>query len=159
MIIKMCAKCKKIIEYPNRYCSECQKIVDEQAEETRKRSNRKYNKTRDPKLVKFRKSDEWRQLKEKYLQDIQHKYGNVKYAYKCEDCIEENRKNPDYEIQFAEEVHHLQFIETPEGWLRRLDYNNLRALCHMHHDKRHNRFQKRKGEYICCKKADSKELK
>ena len=23
------------------------------------------------------------------------------------------------------------------------DYNNLRALCHFHHDKRHNRFQKR----------------
>ena len=45
MIIKMCAKCKKIIEYPNRYCSACQKIADEQAEEIRKRSNRKYNKT------------------------------------------------------------------------------------------------------------------
>lgn len=159
MIIKMCAKYKKIIEYPNRYCSACQKIADEQAEEIRKRSNRKYNKTRDPKLVKFRKSDEWRQLKEKYLQDIQHKYGDVKYSYKCEDCIEESKKNPDYEIQLAEEVHHLQFIETPEGWLRRLDYTNLRALCHMHHDKRHNRFQKRKGEYICCKKTNNKELK
>ena len=159
MIIKMCAKCKKIIEYPNRYCSACQKIADEQAEEIRKRSNRKYNKTRDPKLVKFRKSDEWRQLKEKYLQDIQHKYGDVKYSYKCEDCIEQSKKNPDYEIQLAEEVHHLQFIETPEGWLRRLDYTNLRGLCHMHHDKRHNRFQKRKGEYICCKKTNNKELK
>lgn len=143
MIIKMCAKCKKIIEYPDRYCSTCQKIVDEQTEETRRQSNRRYNKTRDPKLVKFRKSDEWIQLKEKYLQDLQHKYGEVKYAYRCEDCIEENKKNPDYEMQFAEEVHHLQFIETPEGWLRRLDYNNLRALCHMHHDIRHNRFQKK----------------
>lgn len=143
MIVKMCAKCKRIIEYPNRYCSKCQKIVDEQAEEIKKRSNIRYNKTRDPKLVKFRKSDEWQRLKNKYLQDLQHKYGDVKYAYKCEDCIEENRKNSDYKIQLAEEVHHLVFIETPEGWLRRLDYNNLRALCHMHHDKRHNRFQKK----------------
>lgn len=143
MIVKMCAKCKKIIEYPNRYCSTCQKIADKQAEETRRKSNRRYNKTRDPKLVKFRKSDEWIQLKEKYLQDLQKKYGDVKYSYRCEDCIEENKKNPNYEIQFAEEVHHLQFIETPEGWLRRLDYNNLRALCHMHHDIRHNRFQKK----------------
>lgn len=143
MIVKMCAKCKKVIEYPNRYCSKCQKIVDEQAEEIKKRSNIRYNKTRDPRLVKFRKSDEWQRLKNKYLQDLQQKYGDVKYAYKCEDCIEENKKNSAYKIQLAEEVHHLEFIETPEGWLRRLDYNNLRALCHMHHDKRHNRFQKK----------------
>lgn len=146
MIIKMCAKCKKIIEYPKTYCSDCQKIVDKQKEAIKRASNRRYNKTRDPKFVKFRKSEEWRQLKERYLQDIQHKYGDVKYSYKCEDCIEENKKNPEYEIQFAEEVHHLQFIETSEGWLRRLDYNNLRALCHMHHDKRHNRFQKKGGK-------------
>ena len=77
------------------------------------------------------------------MQDLQHKYGDVKYAYRCEDCIEENKKDPSYEIQLAEEVHHLEFIETPEGWKRRLDYYNLRALCHSHHDKRHNRFQKK----------------
>lgn len=146
MIVKMCARCKKVIEYPNRYCSICQKIVDEQAEEIKKRSNIRYNKTRDPKLVKFRKSDEWRQLKNRYLQDLQHKYGDVKYAYKCEDCIEINKNNKDYTIALAEEVHHLQPIETPEGWERRLDYYNLRALCHRHHDKRHNRFQKRGGK-------------
>lgn len=146
MIVKMCARCKKIIEYPNRYCSICQKIVDEQAEEIKKRSNIRYNKTRDSKLVKFRKSDEWRQLKNRYLQDLQHKYGDVKYAYKCEDCIEINKNNKDYTIALAEEVHHLQPIETPEGWERRLDYYNLRALCHRHHDKRHNRFQKRGGK-------------
>lgn len=85
-------------------------------------------------------------LKERYLQDLQYKYGNVKFSYKCEDCIEENKKDSNYIIQLAEEVHHLEFIETPEGWKRRLDYYNLRALCHRHHDKRHKRFQKRKGE-------------
>lgn len=143
MIVKMCAKCKGIIEYPNTYCSRCQKIVDEQKEEIRKSSNRRYNKTRDPKLVKFRKSKEWIQLKNKYLQDLQHKYGSAKFAYKCEDCIEEYKQDSNYEMLLAEEVHHLQFIETPEGWLRRLDYYNLRALCHMHHDKRHKRFQKK----------------
>lgn len=143
MIVKMCAKCGKIIEYPNSYCSVCQAIVDKQKDEQRKISNRKYNKTRNPKYVKFRKSKQWKTLKEKYLQDLQYKYNDVKYAYKCEDCIEENKKDSNYKIQLAEEVHHLQFIETPEGWLRRLDYNNLRALCHAHHDKRHNRFQKR----------------
>ena len=146
MIVKMCTKCGKIIEYPNSYCSKCKAIVDKQKDEIRRRSNRKYNKTRDPKYVKFRKSKQWKMLKERYLQDLQYKYNDVKYAYKCEDCIEENKKDSNYKIHLAEEVHHLQFIETPEGWLRRLDYNNLRALCHAHHDKRHNRFQKRKGE-------------
>lgn len=146
MIIKMCAKCKRIIEYPNRYCSECQKIVDKQIEERQKQYNKKYNKSRDPKLVKFRKSKEWIQLKERYLQDLQKKYGDVKYAYKCEDCIEINKTDSNYIVKLAEEVHHLVFIETPEGWERRLDYYNLRALCNMHHNKRHNRFQKRKEE-------------
>ena len=145
MIKKMCARCKRLVEYPNRYCSECEKIVKEQIEERQKKYDYRYNKKRDPKLVKFRKSKEWMRLKEQYLQDLQKKYGDVKYSYRCEDCIEENKKDPDYEIQFAEEVHHLEFIETPEGWKRRLDYYNLRALCHFHHDKRHNRFQKREG--------------
>ena len=145
MIVKMCAKCKKIIEYPNRYCPTCQEIVNKQAEERQKQYNNQYNKTRDSKLVKFRKSKEWLQLKERYLQDLQKKYGDVKYAYKCEDCIEENKKDSNYTIKLAEEVHHLVFIETPEGWERRLDYNNLRALCHLHHNKRHNRFQRRGG--------------
>lgn len=143
MIIKMCAKCRKIIEYPNRYCPKCQAIVNKQKEERQKLYEKRYNKTRDPKLVRFRKSKEWRQLKERYLRDLQTKYGDVKYAYKCEDCIEENKKDSTYKIKLAEEVHHLEFIETPEGWKRRLDYSNLRALCNMHHNKRHNRFQPR----------------
>lgn len=146
MILKMCAKCKKIIEYPKRYCCNCQKIADEEMEVSRKKSNYNYNKNkRDPKIVKFRKSKEWNLLKEKYLKDLKYKYGNSKYSYKCEDCIDENKKDPEYKIKLAEEVHHLVFIETPEGWERRLDYYNLRALCHRHHDKRHKRFQSRKG--------------
>lgn len=147
MIIKMCAKCKKLIEYPNTYCNTCKIEVEKQKEEIRKRSNLKYNKTRDKKYVRFRKSKEWYALKERYLEDLQKKYGgDIKYAYRCEDCIEENKKNNEYKIKLAEEVHHIQFIETSEGWIKRLDYNNLRALCHEHHNKEHNRFQKRKGE-------------
>lgn len=146
MIVKMCAKCKTLIEYPNRYCTKCQQIVDKQKEERQKIYDARYDKNRDKKLVRFRKSKEWLQLKERYLQDLQKKYGDVKYAYKCEDCIEANKIDSKYKIKLAEEVHHLVFIETPEGWIRRLDYYNLRALCHGHHDKRHNRFQKRKGE-------------
>lgn len=145
MILKLCAKCQKTIEYPNKYCEECQKKVESQIEERKKKYNYKYDQKRDPKLIAFRKSEKWRILKEQYLKDIQKKYGgNVKYAYRCEDCIEENKEDSNYTIQLAEEVHHLIPIETPEGWIRRLDYGNLRALCHEHHNKRHNRFQRRK---------------
>ena len=148
MIVKMCAKCKKIIEYPNTYCPICQEKVNKLKEERQKLYEKRYDKKRDPKLVKFRKSKEWLMLKERYLQDLQYKYGNVKYSYKCEDCIEENKKDSNFILQLGEEVHHLEFIETPEGWKRRLDYYNLRALCHGHHDKRHKRFQKRKGDKL-----------
>lgn len=44
MIVKMCAKCKKIIEYPNRYCSECQAKVDKEMEERQKQYNYRYDK-------------------------------------------------------------------------------------------------------------------
>ena len=144
MIVKMCARCKKIIEYPNRYCSNCKTIIDKELEERQKQYNYRYDRNRDFKLVRFRKSKEWLQLKERYLQDLQHKYGDVKYAYRCEDCIEENKKDNKYVIQLAEEVHHMEPIENEEGWKRRLDYYNLRALCHEHHNARHNRFQRRK---------------
>lgn len=141
----MCPKCKKLIDYTATYCERCQKVHDEEKADFRKKANIKYNKNRDPKYVKFRKSSEWIALKNKYLSDLQKKYGNnPKYAYKCEDCIEMNNKNPEWKIAIAEEVHHLVFIETPEGWERRLDYYNLRALCHFHHDMRHGRFQRKK---------------
>lgn len=44
----------------------------------------------------------------------------------------------------ATEVDHIVEIKTPEGWDRRLDYTNTRSLCTDCHNKRHNRFKKRK---------------
>lgn len=146
MIIKMCAKCGKLIEHPNKYCDICKVKEEKYKEERQKIYDSRYDKKRNQKYVKFRKSKEWLLLKERYLSDLQIKYNNIKYAYKCEDCIEENLKDSSYKIRLAEEVHHLIFIETPEGWVRRLDYHNLRALCHKHHDKRHNRFQSRNAK-------------
>lgn len=144
MLLKICASCGKTVEYPNRYCTVCEEKVKIQNEERQKLYDKRYNQKRDKKYVKFRKSNPWLMLKEKYLQDLQIKYGSKKYSYKCEDCIEENKKDPNYKIKVAEEVHHIEPIETPAGWMRRLDYYNLRALCHAHHDKVHNRFQTKK---------------
>lgn len=148
MLMKMCARCQKLVPHPMRYCIECQEIVEKQKEERQKLYDKRYNQKREEKLVKFRKSKEWINLKNKYLQDLQHKYG-IKFAYKCEDCIEEYFRNNEFnikDIQPAEEVHHIEPIETDRGWIRRLDYYNLRALCNRHHNKRHNRFQKKGGK-------------
>ena len=46
--------------------------------------------------------------------------------------------------KFATQVHHKQAIQTPQGWDRRLDYNNLELLCTQCHNDRHNRFKKKK---------------
>ncbi len=125
-IYKMCRKCKKMIIHPAAYCEDCQKIIDQRKEELQKARDRKYNQNRDPKYKAFYNSKEWYLLKEKKLQDEQ---------YRCEypGCK-----------KMAVDVHHKKFIQTPEGWEQRLDYNNLEALCIEHHNFRHNRFQKRK---------------
>lgn len=124
MIYKLCCKCKKTIIYPAIYCNDCLEIVLKKQEELRLARNSKYNKTRDPKYKEFYNSKPWRILKEKKLQDEQ---------YKCERCKE-----------LAVEVHHIKPIQTEEGWIKRLEYDNLEALCIDCHNFRHKRFQKKR---------------
>ena len=106
-------------------------IVQEQREarrlESKRRGDRKYNKTRDPKYVRFYNGMEWRTLSAKYTQDK---------GYRCEVCG-----------AMATQVHHKKAIQTPEGWELRLDYNNLELLCTACHNDRHERFKRRK-KYI-----------
>ena len=127
MLLKSCGRCGKLIPYGISYCSECRPIVEAEREarrlESKHESDRRYNKTRDPKYVRFYNSVEWRTLSAKYTQDK---------GYKCERCG-----------KFATQVHHKQAIQTPQGWDRRLDYTNLELLCTQCHNDRHNRFKKR----------------
>ena len=119
MLLKSCGRCGKLIPYGISYCSICRPIVEAEREarrlESKRESDRRYNKTRDPKYVRFYNSVQWRTLSAKYTQDK---------GYKCERCG-----------KFATQVHHKQAIQTPQGWDRRLDYTNLELLCtqcHMH---------------------------
>lgn len=127
MLLKSCGRCGKLIPYGISYCSECRPIVEAEREarrlESKRESDRRYNKTRDPKYVRFYNSIEWRTLSAKYTQDK---------GYRCERCG-----------KFATQVHHKQAIQTPRGWDRRLDYTNLELLCTQCHNDRHNRFKKR----------------
>lgn len=129
MIIKLCAKCKKPIKYPNRYCSTCFEIYQEEEATNEKIRNRRYNQTRDKKYLIFYKCPEWNLLKNKKLQDTR---------YKCERCKELGKNT------LAAEVHHLKPIQTDEGWVLRLDYSNLKSVCIECHNWYHKRFQKRK---------------
>ena len=128
MLLKSCGRCGKLIPYGLTYCSTCRPIVEAEREarrlESKRESDRRYNKTRDPKYVRFYNSVEWRTLSAKYTQDK---------GYRCERCG-----------KFATQVHHKQAIQTPQGWDRRLDYNNLELLCTQCHNDRHNRFKKKK---------------
>ncbi len=140
MIMKICRKCGCLIQYPHTYCNKCEAHHKEEREaqlkESKKRYDANYNKfKRNKEHKRFYNSDEWKLLKEKYLQDQQ---------YRCEECEKLHKKDPRYKRKPAVEVHHIKHLSTPEGWERRLDYHNLMALCHRHHDDKHNRFQKKK---------------
>ena len=127
MLLKACNRCGNLIPYGSAYCSQCEPIVKAEREarlaEAKKESNKRYNKTRDPKYVRFYNSIEWRTLSAKYTQDK---------GYRCERCN-----------AMATQVHHKKHIKTPEGWELRLDYSNLELLCTQCHNDEHDRFKRR----------------
>lgn len=128
MLLKSCSRCGRLIPYGHTYCSECEPVVEAQREERRleakRRNDRIYDKNRNPKFTKFYHSSDWRRLSMRYTQDRQ---------FRCEQCG-----------AIATQVHHKVPIQTPDGWERRLDYDNLELLCTRCHNERHERFKRRK---------------
>ena len=113
-MLKLCRRCGVMVEYPEKYCKRCKDVVaNEQQEQIRK-----YDRKRNPKHRQFYNSKAWKTLSAKKMQDA---------GYRCEQCGE-----------LATEVHHVQTLE--ENWRRRMDYTNLKALCHRCHDEIHGRF-------------------
>ena len=133
MLLKSCGRCGNLIPYGATYCNTCNPIVeaerDARMRASKLESNKRYNKTRDPKYVRFYNSTEWRTLSAKYTQDK---------GFRCEKCG-----------AIATEVHHVKAIQTPEGWERRLDSDNLELLCKACHNERHERFKKRQKYFEC----------
>ena len=128
MLLKSCNRCGNLIPYGPSYCSTCKPIVEAEREarmqESKRASDRRYNKRRDPKYLRFYNSVDWRTLSAKYMQDK---------GYRCETCK-----------AMATQVHHKKAIQTEQGWELRLDYDNLELLCVSCHNKAHDRFVKRK---------------
>ena len=127
MLLKSCNRCGNLIPYGSPYCKECTPIVEAEREarlqEARLKSNREYNKKRDPKYIRFYNSLAWRTLSATKLQMD---------GYKCVKCS-----------KIASEVDHIKAIQTPEGWELRLSMDNLQSLCKQCHNDKHNRFKKK----------------
>lgn len=136
MAVHPCPRCNKLIPTGVAYCDACKPIAERQAAEAierraelrQKKYNAKYNQRRDPKYMQFYRSKDWRTLSRVKLQAA---------AYKCEAKLEGCTR-------LAVEVHHTQAIQTPEGWDRRLEWDNLEAVCTNCHNRRHDRFKCKK---------------
>ena len=126
MLMKPCPRCRRMMPYGPAYCQECAPIVAAEAERIReenaRRKAQKYNKSRADKYVQFYRSKEWKLLSKTLLQ---------KAGYKCQAHLSDKCTG------LAVEVHHIIPIQTPEGWARRLDWDNLEAVCTSCHNGRH----------------------
>ena len=121
MALHPCPRCKLLIPVGIAYCDDCRPVAEAQAAEAierrrayrRAKYNKAYNQRRDPKYGRFYNSQDWRTLSRTKLQDC---------GYKCEAKLEGCQR-------LAVEVHHREPIKTPEGWDKRLDWDNLMGVC------------------------------
>lgn len=134
MIMKPCPRCKRMMPYGPSYCKDCAPIAQAELEAIRdqnlKRKMQQYNSRRDPKYLTFYRSKDWKRQSRAKLESVQ---------YKCE-----ARLNGCTSI--AVEVHHIKPIQTREGWDKRLEWDNLEAVCTSCHNGRHPEKLRRQQE-------------
>lgn len=140
-VLKPCPRCRKMIPCGWSYCPECKPIAEAEraaaqehrAEQLRKKYNRKYNARRDPKYVTFYRSKAWKATSKAKLQSVD---------YRCEAQLKGCQG-------IACEVHHIKPVQTPEGWDKRLEWENLEALCTSCHNGRHpEKFKKQRDDGV-----------
>lgn len=140
-LLKACPRCKKLIPQGLPYCEECAPIAEAErkakqerrAEYLTKKYNKRYNLKRandDPKFRQFRNSKAWKETSRAKLQACD---------YKCEANLEGCKR-------IACEVHHIEPIKTPNGWERRLDWENLEGVCTSCHNKLDGKCGKKRVE-------------
>lgn len=122
MIYKPCPKCKRLIAQGLTYCQDCQPIADQQYAEYRKLKQKRYNQNRNKKYKSFYNSKSWKTLSRAKL---------ISVNYQCEAHVDNACTG------LAVEVHHVKPIQTLDGWNRRLDWDNLEAVCTHCHNMRH----------------------
>ena len=125
MIMKPCPRCKRLMPYGQAYCKDCTPIAQAELEAVRERNLKKkmqlYNQRRDPKYLTFYRSKDWKRQSRAKLESTQ---------YRCEARLNGCQ-------YYAVEVHHIKPIQTREGWDKRLEWENLEAVCTSCHNGRH----------------------
>ncbi|MEK4884886.1 HNH endonuclease signature motif containing protein [Bacillus sp. FSL W8-0223] len=114
---KRCNKpgCRELIDYEQKYCEKHKGYGD-------KEYNKQVRWNRDnEKYAKFYASKEWRDLRNAYISA--HPL--------CERCLVNGI------VKQAKIVHHK--IEVRDDWNKRLDYDNLQAVCRECHNGIHNK--------------------
>ncbi len=134
MIVKPCPRCGKVMAYGPAYCTDCTPLATQELEEIRQRNaerkQKAYNRRRDPKYLAFYRSKDWKAQSRAKLQAV---------AYKCEARLTGCQG-------LAVEVHHIKPIQTREGWDKRLEWENLEAVCTSCHNGRHPEKLRKNGD-------------
>lgn len=140
-LVKPCPRCKRMIPHGVSYCPACKPIAEAEREAKRERRadylrrkyNKSYNARRDPKYLTFYRSKAWKATSRSKLQAE---------GYRCEGGLPGCQG-------VACEVHHRKPIQTPEGWEKRLEWENLEALCTACHNGRHpEKFRRKESEEV-----------
>ena len=134
MIMKPCPRCKKLMPYGLAYCKDCAPIAQAELEAIKehnlKKKMQRYNSRRDPKYLAFYRSKDWKRQSRAKLDSVR---------YICEARLNGCQ-------HYAVEVHHIKPIQTAEGWDKRLDWDNLEAVCTSCHNGRHPEKFRRKDD-------------
>ena len=122
---KKCLKinCNELIDYRLKYCDKHKELINQ--------SNKDYERfrtERDKTYIKFYQSRQWKNTRKSVMIDND---------WLCQECLRQG-----YYKQ-ADVVDHI--IELKDDWDKRLDKDNLRPLCHEHHNIKTKEEQKRRG--------------
>lgn len=127
MVLKPCPRCKRMMPYGPAYCEDCTPIAQAELEAIKERNIKKkqakYNRSKQgTKYYSFYNSKPWKRQSRAKLEAAEWKC-KARHSEKC--------------TGIACEVHHLKPIQTPEGWDKRLDWDNLIAVCTACHNVYH----------------------
>lgn len=133
-ILKQCPRCKRMMPYGPAYCKDCAPLAKAELEAIKERNAKKraqqYNQRRNPQYLTFYRSKDWKRQSRAKLESV---------GYKCEARLSGCQT-------YAVEVHHKIPIQTPEGWDKRLEWENLEAVCTACHNGRHPEKLKRQQQ-------------
>lgn len=136
-----CPRCGTLIPVGVSYCDRCRPEAEAQRKawqaEARKAKERKATERqrarRDPERLAFYRSKAWK---------AQSRARMIEQQYQCEAKLEGCTR-------LAVDVHHRIPLSKPEGWARRLDWDNLECVCANCHNKRHpDKFKRTSEEFV-----------